>query len=88
MKKKSLMKCIITFVLVIAMVTGAVPLPGVTMVAKAYEIDQSGKCGDNATYSITGTVGDYTLTISGTGAIADNAFCVKDMSGIKHIVLI
>ncbi|MBP5249960.1 MAG: hypothetical protein J6Z46_08160, partial [Lachnospiraceae bacterium] len=41
MKKKRLQKSIITFVLAAAMVTGALPLPNITMVARAAEVTES-----------------------------------------------
>ncbi|MBQ6749814.1 MAG: leucine-rich repeat protein [Bacteroidaceae bacterium] len=58
-----------------------------TMTAWAYGIATTGSCGDNATYAITGTDGNYTLTISGTGAIGYAEFYSKDLSGIKTVVI-
>ncbi|MGX8696429.1 MAG: leucine-rich repeat domain-containing protein, partial [Prevotella sp.] len=58
-----------------------------TMTAWAYGIADTGSCGISATYAITGSEGNYTLTISGTGKISDYAFCHKDLSGIKSVVI-
>ena len=58
-----------------------------TATAWAYGIENTGSCGTSATYAITGSEGNYTLTISGTGKISDYAFCHKDLSGIKSVVI-
>ena len=50
-KSKSIIKCIMTFVLTIAMVLGAIPLPQFTMVARA----------ETSTSTITVGGTDYTL---------------------------
>ena len=57
-KSKSILKCVITFVLVVAMVLGAVPLPQFTMVARA-ETNTS-----SDTIGVFGAIADgrYTLT--------------------------
>ena len=81
-KSKSILKCVITFVLVVAMVLGAVPLPQFTMVAQA------------ATTTSTITVGgtDYTLFTSftatggstGTGVFTYDKAVDGDMSSSWH----
>ena len=43
----------------------------VMMLTTAMAWAQSGSCGENVTWSLTGEPSDYTLTISGTGAMAD-----------------
>ncbi|SNU05000.1 Leucine rich repeat-containing protein [Lachnospiraceae bacterium] len=74
-------RCILSFALVIVIVMGAMPQFALTV--QAYEISESGSCGENATYSVSGS----TLTISGSGAIADKAFYEDDLSGIESIVI-
>ena len=67
---------------------------------RAHNLETSGTCGENATYTVTGSAGNYTLTISGTGDIAGEAFLnvegiennepytyKGDLSGITRVVI-
>ena len=54
---------------------------------RAHNLGTSGTCGENATYTVTGSAGNYTLTISGTGDIAYGAFLNLDLSGITRVVI-
>ena len=64
------------------------PLSGVfVQTVCAHNLGESGSCGDNATYTVSGS----TLTISGTGAISPRVFnpyySQNDLSGITTIVI-
>ncbi len=59
--------------LVMLLCTGAVPNGGIALLRPtAAEIVESGKCGDNATYTLDA---DGLLTVTGTGEIYANVFC-------------
>ena len=55
---------------------------------RAHNLGTSGTCGENATYTVTGSAGDYTLTISGTGDMAYGAFLNVDLSGINAVAIV
>lgn len=60
-------KRLISLLLAVCMVIAILPVS-----AFAAENSTSGPCGDNATWALTeDNNGDYTLTISGTGAMTD-----------------
>ena len=58
--------------------------PQTTTPTPVNALNPSGSCGTNATYTLDS---EGTLTISGTGAIADNAFKSQTDAGIVNVVI-
>ena len=83
MKNKRIKNSIISWIMTLVMIAGELQLPQLSLTAAAYDIEEAGTCGESATYSVSGS----TLTISGSGAIANSAFYDKDLSGIESIVI-
>ena len=76
-KRKMIMRRIVAVLLALVMIGSAVDMSGVTVHAEETVVD-SGFCGaegdgTNLTWQVTENGETYTLTISGTGAMADSA---------------
>lgn len=72
-KRKMIMRRIVAVLLALVMIGSAVDMSGVTVHAEETVV-VSGTCGTNLTWQVTENGGSaYTLTISGTGAMADSA---------------
>ena len=83
MKNRRITNRIISWIMTLVMIAGELQLPQLSLTAAAYDIDEAGTCGDSATYSVSGS----TLIISGNGAVSDNAFYNKDLSGITGLFI-
>ncbi len=89
-KHKNFRRCIISFVLMVAMVLGAVPVPGVVEEVRA-DPQTSGDCGDGLTWSLSGTDLTISKTGSGTGAMTDYGYSSNQApwktSGITSVTI-
>lgn len=82
--KRKLVKLVSLFTALILAISGLTPAGGGIMIAEtADSIIDSGTCGDNLTWVLNA---DGTLTISGTGEMADSAFSLSSNSIVKVVV--